>query len=91
MKKFIYICPICGTPSDDDWVECSVCGWEISGDEGSFTEEEKNDPHWTSNSPVSVNVARKLFAEGKDMWGDPIDKDLWQKTVERNKRNNWKG
>ena len=66
-------CPICETPVDD-FAVCEYCRWEYNaGIENTLTEEEKDNADETSN-PVSFNEAKRLFAQGKNIWGEPLPK-----------------
>ena len=67
------ICPVCGTEFvgeyDDD---CPVCDWEYDGIE--LKGEESWDKELKAPNPVTLGEARKLFAEGKNIWGEPLKK-----------------
>lgn len=68
-----YICPICGTEVKEFMDECPVCHWEVSGWDNDLTEEEQRNPDETPN-PVSIVEARRLYSQGKDIYGDPLSK-----------------
>ena len=63
-----YICPICGTEVKD---ECPICGWAVSGWENDLTNDEQRNPAETPN-PVSIVEGRRLYTQGKDVYGDPL-------------------
>ncbi|MDE5667707.1 MAG: hypothetical protein K2I29_05650 [Clostridia bacterium] len=64
-------CPICGTLiNDDPYSEaCPKCAWVYTGVEDCYDPDEKEDFNL-----MSVNKAKKLLAEGKDKWGNPLPK-----------------
>ena len=64
-----YKCPVCGHLIDGVFDSCAVCEWEFNGIEESLTEEEQQDARETSN-PMSLYEARKLYAQGKDVYGE---------------------
>lgn len=64
-------CPICGTLiDDDDYVPCPYCAWAYVGIEEIFDPNERE-----AFNLMSVNEAKKLLAEGKDKWGNPLQKN----------------
>lgn len=66
-----YKCPVCGNEIDGPFDSCEVCEWEFNGFEDILTEKEQHDADETSN-PMSLFEARELFAQGKDVYGDPL-------------------
>ena len=72
MKEKI-ICAVCGTNyMGGQYDDCPVCDWEYDGceqnEDGSF------DYNWQGPNPIILGEARKLFAEGKNIWGEPLKK-----------------
>ena len=65
-----YKCPVCGNKIEP-FDSCEICEWEFNGIEETLTEEEQRDARETSN-PMSLYEARKLYAQGKDVYGDPL-------------------
>lgn len=65
-------CFICGTEFEggDSLVDnCPYCDWTYLGWENELDSDDKE----TSN-PVTIRQAKKLFSEGKNIWGDPLPK-----------------
>ena len=61
-------CPICGTVFEGNLLDdCPTCDWTYEYDD--YTGEEDN---IDGANPLSYNVAKKLFSEGKNIWGDPL-------------------
>lgn len=68
-----YKCPVCGNNVELPFDSCDVCEWEFNGFEDTLSEEEQHDAGETSN-PISLFDARKLYSQGKDVYGDPLPK-----------------
>lgn len=69
MKEKI-ICPICGKKYiGEQYGECPVCGWGFVGYEEILDPDEKE-----AFNLMSINQAKQRFAEGKDIWGEPLKK-----------------
>lgn len=68
-----YICPICQTEVKEFMNECPICGWEVSGWDNNLSAEEQQNADETPN-PISVAEAQKLYAQGKNIWGEPLKK-----------------
>lgn len=67
--SIIVKCPICGTDYDGDSLvdPCPFCDWIYD-----FTEDE---PDVRSGAnPITLTEARKNFAKGLNIWGDPLPK-----------------
>lgn len=63
-------CPVCGTEFEGEtFDECPCCGWGYLGYEGELDAGEKEDYNL-----MSLNHARKLYAMGLNIWGDPLKK-----------------
>lgn len=69
MSGKIVKCPICGTEFDWDLDDCPYCDWTYMGWEDEWGEDEK-----ISANPVTIREAKKNFAKGLDIWGDPLPK-----------------
>ena len=66
MEKII--CPICGSlVGPEPFRECDYCNWVIMGD---IFEDEEDDGY----NPVTRGEAKRLYAKGLDIWGEPIKK-----------------
>lgn len=64
-------CPICGNEiNDENYRDCRYCGWEFIGCE--FAEDE--DGTFKGSNPVSIAEAKRLVADGKNIWGEPLSK-----------------
>ena len=62
-------CPICGTEFEGESLvdDCPYCDWTYLGYEDDMDIDEKD-----SANPVTIRQAKKLFSEGKNIWGDPL-------------------
>lgn len=64
--KFPYPCPCCGAPNEIDeeglYEICLVCGWEDDGYQRKFPDDTG------ANGKLTLNQARKLWAEGKTLF-----------------------
>ena len=59
-------CPCCGYAYKGDYYDdCPNCDWEYEGIDAE---------DFKGANPITLGEARKLFAEGKDIWGEPLKK-----------------
>ena len=66
-------CPCCGTKFEGDFYdECPQCCWVCDG----FLWDEKDlfDDDLIGPNPLPLGKAQELYAQGKDIYGDPIKK-----------------
>ena len=66
-------CPCCGTKFEGDYYdECPQCCWVCDG----FLWDEKDlfDDDLIGPNPLPLGKAQELYAQGKDIYGDPIKK-----------------
>ncbi len=69
MKKKV-TCPICGTEFEGgSFDECPCCGWVYLGFEVELDQDERNFVNL-----ISIKDAKERFAQGKDVYGDPLPK-----------------
>lgn len=67
MLTDIIKCPCCGYVYKGTYYDdCPNCDWEY---EGVSREDFKG------ANPVTLAEARKLFSEGKNIWGEPLKKE----------------
>lgn len=72
MNEYKEKCPVCGRCSLEEFEECPYCGWVLDGLES------KTDEDMATGGPMgdlSVAAAKRLLAEGKDVYGDPLPKE----------------
>lgn len=70
MKTEKVKCPICGTEFEGgSFDDCPICDWTYLGYEGELEEDEID-----SANPITVKQAKKNFAKGLDIWGNPLSK-----------------
>lgn len=64
-------CYICGTEFDRDecYDDCPYCDWTYQGFEDELEEDEYN-----CENSMSIAQAKANFAQGKDIWGEPLKK-----------------
>ena len=62
-------CPVCGAKYDGDTLvdSCPYCDWIYD-----FTEDEPSVK--SGANPISLEEARKNFAKGLNIWGEPLPK-----------------
>ena len=61
-------CPVCGTEfSGGSFDDCPYCDWTYEFDDYTGMENDTD-----GVNPISLNQAKKLFSEGKNIWGDPL-------------------
>ena len=64
-------CFICGTEFDREecYDDCPYCDWTYLGFEDELEEGEID-----GANPITVAQAKEYYAQGKDIWGDPLKK-----------------
>lgn len=72
MKEHI-TCPCCGHKYiGEQYDDCPICDWEFDGIE--LSENEVWDDDFAPPNPICLGKARELFAQGKNIWGEPLPK-----------------
>ena len=70
MIKYEITCPICKTIyMGVTFGNCPVCDWMFWGGET-----ELNDDEYDSTNFTSIREAKKKFAQGLNIWGNPLPK-----------------
>jgi hypothetical protein len=64
-------CPVCGKYEVEIGDECPYCYWELDGTESDYPEDEI----YGGPNHLSIAEAKRLLAEGKDVYGDPLAKE----------------
>lgn len=72
MKIEKYKCPVCGRYELETYDECPYCHWTFDGLE--LTTDE-NDAVGGPMGDRTVAQAKQLLREGKDAYGDPLQKE----------------